>query len=168
MKNFLLGIVLSLFATFTVAKSYDTNPVVPVVTTVDNRVSGYWETNSPYGLGVVLVYGNYYVSSSWGGTTCGNVLRFDVAVPKSYPYNTSFYGKGEVVNPSGPIGYGDTVTLLSPGKSGVVGQIRLVSYNSLADSITVELTSTGIGPNGTFQMQRVALAPKTLAAPTCP
>jgi len=135
-------------------------------TGVSSSATGYWRTSVVPGFEFHLVSGRYYIGA-YDLPTCGMVLRIDAAVPKTFP-NESIYGRAQWINPNGdPIPYGTTVNLLKPSKPGLVGTIRVDAYDAVTDTLTVTVTSSGGGPNGTFYMYRNPIAPFTVSMPPC-
>jgi hypothetical protein len=167
-KKVLLAALLVVATGLAAKNVYYTQPPQPVaVVSVPSAASGYWRTALSPGFEVTLIAGRYFVVST-GMTTCGAVLRVDVAVPKSAPYSASFYGKGAIYNSTGtPVGFGTPMNLIGPYKPGLVGVLTVDSYNAVDDTLQVTISNTGAGPNGTFTLYRDALSPGLAPANPC-
>lgn len=170
MKKYLLAVVLALASVAAVAKPiYVTLPPVPVTTTsvVPADASGYWASYSVPGLKVVLSSGKYFANGS-GLTTCGKVLKATVSIPRVAPTNGWIHAEGHKYDPTNVgIAYGEPFNLLT--KSALAGTFSVVSYDSVNNYLTIQLTTPAGGPSGTFTLNRDPLTPYTaLIVPNCP
>jgi len=133
---------------------------------VSANATGYWRTSAAPGFEIILVSGRYYYNQ-YGFPTCGMVLRVDAAVPKTVP-NESIYGRAQRIESNGTaIPYGTVMNLLKPFKPGLVGTISVDYYDAFTDTLSITVTSSGGGPNGSFLMYRNPLAAFIVSMPPC-
>lgn len=168
----IVGAALLLLSGFvSAATEYKPQPVVILPPSpglgVSANATGYWRSSLVIGFEFALVSGRYYINQ-YALPTCGMVLRIDAAVPRSNP-SDSLYGRAQSFDPNGhPILYGTTLNLLKVYRPGLVGTIRVDSYDALSDTLTVTVTSSVTGaPNGTFIMYRDQVAPFIVSMPPC-
>lgn len=151
------------------ANEYKPQPVViiPSSAGISANATGYWRSAFVIGFEFALVSGRYYINQ-YQLPTCGMVLRIDAAVPRINP-SDSLYGRAQKFDPNGaPIPYGTTMNLLKVYRPGLVGTIRVDSYDAASDTLTVTVTSPVTGaPNGTFVMYRDQVAPFIVSMPPC-
>ena len=141
--------------------------VLPPSVGITANATGYWRSSNVIGFEFALVSGRYYVNQ-YQFPTCGMVLRIDAAVPRTNP-SDSLYGRAQQFDPNGAaIPFGTTLNLLKVYRPGLVGTIRVDSYDAPSDTLTVTVTSSVPGaPNGTFVMYRDQIAPFVVSMPPC-
>ena len=167
-KQLVTGALLLAVSTFGLATGYATKPPIYLTPNVgvSANATGYWRNSNVIGFEFSLVSGRYYVNQ-YSLPTCGMVLRIDAAIPKQVP-NDSFYGRAQAFDSTGAaIPYGQTLNLVKVYRPGLVGTIRIDSYDAATDTLVVTVTSGGGGPNGTFTMYRDSIAPFTVSMPPC-
>ena len=165
-----LGAALLLLSGFvSAANEYKPQPmvIIPPSVGITANATGYWRSALVLGFEFSLVSGRYYVNQ-FSLPTCGMVLRVDAAVPRINP-SDSLYGRAQKFDSNGAaIPYGTTMNLLKVYRPGLVGTIRVDSYDALSDTLTVTVTSSVPGaPNGTFIMYRDQVAPFIVSMPPC-
>lgn len=165
MKSYIIGLVLLAFSSTLYAQKQDEILTKPVATTnvtnvVPEIATGVWQAFNPFGLQVTLLSGVYFESLN-GFNSCGKYVDVTVAIPRSFPYNGSFYAKGAAYDPNANgVPLNTVMNLLPPGKAGVYGTLSIVSVDS--QQLVINLNTPNGGPSGTFTLVRVPIVRNNL------
>ena len=171
MKNLIKVICASVlvFASLTaVAKPvYVSLPPVQTTSVVPADASGYWYS-STYGLKFSVVAGSYFASlPSAGLANCGKILKVTGSIPRNaaVPYWQYVEGSATDSNNVG-IAYGTPFNLLT--RQSLAGTISITAYDPVNDYLTVQVSTSSTGPNGTYTLSRDPLVPRVAAiVPNC-
>ena len=163
MKNLIKAVCASVlvFASLTaVAKPvYVSLPPVQTTSVIPADASGYWYSTQVYGLKFSVVAGNYRASlPSAGLANCGKILKVTGSVPRNAAVPYWQYAEGSATDSNNVgITYGTPFNLLT--RQALVGTMSITSYDAVNNYLTVQLTTSSTGPNGTFVLSRDSLTP---------
>ncbi|MFN7096187.1 MAG: hypothetical protein ACK4PR_01300 [Gammaproteobacteria bacterium] len=166
MKSYIVGLFLLAITSIGFSNEIFTKPYNPNSTqnVITENVSGVWYAFNPFGLEVTLLSGQYFEDLG-GFSTCGKYVDVSVALPRTFPVNGTFFGRGAAYDSTGTgVTTGTVINLLPPGKSGVYGTLKVDSFTNT--NLVVTITTPAGGPNGTFTLVRVPIIRDNIATLT--